>query len=209
MTAAHGPAGPDTPATPAPATPAPVGRAGDWVTRHSAPTTAARTAALVNVLAQDDPTPEAVAAVLRAYGEAHPVELTERDVARMRTAADLLREVFAAEHVDGAAAALDRLLREHAGPLRLTTHGGTGPWHPHLDRDDDAPWDEWLLASSCLALTVLVWNHQRPPGRTCASPTCRNVFVTQGPGPERRYCSRRCATRERVAAHRRRPGGPA
>ncbi|MGA5198423.1 CGNR zinc finger domain-containing protein [Streptomyces exfoliatus] len=29
------------------------------------------------------------------------------------------------------------------------------------------------------------------------------VFITPGSGPERRYCSRRCATRERVAAHRR------
>ena len=31
----------------------------------------------------------------------------------------------------------------------------------------------------------------------------QNAFITQGSGPERRYCSRRCATRERVAAHRR------
>ncbi|MFF3935248.1 CGNR zinc finger domain-containing protein [Streptomyces phaeofaciens] len=29
------------------------------------------------------------------------------------------------------------------------------------------------------------------------------MFVALGSGPERRYCSRRCATRERVAAHRR------
>ncbi|MGW5764750.1 CGNR zinc finger domain-containing protein, partial [Streptomyces tendae] len=53
----------------------------------------------------------------------------------------------------------------------------------------------------------LVWDRQRPPGRTCASGSCRNVFIAQGSGPERRYCSRRCATRERVAAHRRRADG--
>jgi predicted RNA-binding Zn ribbon-like protein len=104
---------------------------------------------------------------------------------------------------DEAAATLNRLLREHTGPLRLTSHGGSTPWHPHLDRDDNAPWDEWLLASSCMALTVLVRDRQCPPGRICASPTCQNAFITQGSGPERRYCSRRCATRERVAAHRR------
>ncbi|WP_143667318.1 CGNR zinc finger domain-containing protein, partial [Streptomyces sp. ms184] len=56
---------------------------------------------------------------------------------------------------------------------------------------------------SCLALTVLVWDRQRPPGRICASPSCPDVFINQGSGPDRRYCSRRCATRERVAAHRR------
>ncbi|MGW8767877.1 CGNR zinc finger domain-containing protein [Streptomyces sp. NPDC055815] len=175
----------------------------DWSTRHSVLATARRTAALVNALADDHPDPAEVAAVLRAYGETDAVDLTIRDVAGMGTAAALLRQVFAAEHVDDAAATLNRLLRDHTGPLRLTSHGGSTPWHPHLDHDDDAPWGEWLLASSCMALTVLVWDRQRPPGRICASAGCQNVFITLGSGPERRYCSRRCATRERVAAHRR------
>ncbi|MEU1328748.1 CGNR zinc finger domain-containing protein [Streptomyces sp. NPDC005865] len=157
---------------------------------------------MLNVLADEHPDPNAVADVLRAHGEADPIDLTERDIAELRKAAALLRQVFAAEHVDDAAAVLNGLLKDHAGPLRLTSHGGNSPWHPHLDHDDDAPWDEWLLASSCLALTVLLWDRQRPPGRICASASCQNVFITQGSGPERRYCSRRCATRERVAAHR-------
>ncbi|CAL9675186.1 hypothetical protein SUDANB15_07705 (plasmid) [Streptomyces sp. enrichment culture] len=175
----------------------------DWSTRHSVLTTARRTAALVNALADDRPAPADVADVLRAYGETDPIGITTHDIAGMRAAAALLRQVFAAEHADDAAAALNRLLKDHTGPLRLTSHGGSTPWHPHLDHDDDSPWDEWLLASSCMALAVLVWDRQRPPGRICASPSCRNVFITQGSGPERRYCSRRCATRERVAAHRR------
>ncbi|MFD7430394.1 CGNR zinc finger domain-containing protein [Streptomyces sp. NPDC059818] len=175
----------------------------DWSTRHSVLTTARRTAALINVLADDRPDPAGVADVLRAYGETDPIDLTSRDIAQMRTAASLLRPVFAAGHTDDAAAALDRLLTDHAEPLRLTSHSGSTPWHPHLDRQDNAPWGEWLIASSCMALTVLLWDHQRPPGRICASPTCQNAFITQGSGPERRYCSRRCATRERVAAHRR------
>lgn len=175
----------------------------DWSTRHSVLTTARRTAALINALAGDCHDPNGVADVLRDYGETDPIDLTTRDVAGMRAAAALLRQVFATEHADDAAATLNRLLHEHTGPLRLTSHGGSTPWHPHLDRDDNAPWDEWLLASSCMALTVLVWDRQRPPGRICASPSCQNVFITQGSGPERRYCSRRCATRVRVAAHRR------
>ncbi|MEV8632278.1 CGNR zinc finger domain-containing protein [Streptosporangium sp. NPDC051023] len=175
----------------------------DWSTRHSVLTIARRTAALINILADRCPDPADVADVLRAYGETDPIGLTTRDVAAMRAAAALLRPVFAAEHADDAAATLNRLLQDHTGPLRLTSHGGTTPWHPHLDHDDNASWDEWLLASSCMALTVLVWDRQRPPGRICASTSCQNVFITQGSGPERRYCSRRCATRERVAAHRR------
>ncbi|MFE2463190.1 CGNR zinc finger domain-containing protein [Streptomyces sp. NPDC059402] len=174
----------------------------DWSTRHSVLTTARRTAALINALADECPDPTDIADVLRAYGESDPIDLTPRDVAGMRAAAALLRQVFAAEHADEAAATLNRLLDDHTGPLRLTSHGGSTPWHPHLDHDDNAPWDEWLLASSCMALTVLVWDRQRPPGRICASISCHNVFIAQGSGPERRYCSRRCATRERVAAHR-------
>jgi hypothetical protein len=183
----------------------------DWSTRHSVLANARRTAALINVLTgngagtedQPPPHPNAAAEVLREYGELDPIEITPADITRMRATALLLREVFAAEHIDPAAAALNRLLLEHTGPLRLTSHHGSAPWHPHLDRHDDAPWDEWFLASSCLALTVLLWDRQRPPGGLCASPSCQNVYITQGPGPTRRYCSRRCATRERVAAHRR------
>jgi len=177
--------------------------ADDWFTRHSVLETARRTAALVNVPSGNRSDPGEVAGVLRDFGEADPIHLTAQDIAQMRAAADRLVEIFAAEHVDDVAAALNSLLRGQNGSLRLTSHGGRAPWHPHLDRDDDAPWGEWFLASSCLALTVLVWDHQRPPGAVCASPSCRNVFITHGRGPERRYCSRRCATRERVAAHRR------
>lgn len=175
----------------------------DWSTRHSVLATARRAAALVNALVVEHPGTREVASVLRDFGEAEPIDLTPDDVAGMREAAGLLREVFAAEHADTAAGALDRLLRERTGRLRLTSHGGTGPWHPHLDHDDEAPWEEWFLASSCMALTVLLWDSQRPPGGVCSSPGCRNVFLARGGGPDRRYCSRRCATRERVAAHRR------
>ncbi|MBV1945154.1 CGNR zinc finger domain-containing protein [Streptomyces sp. BV129] len=175
----------------------------DWSTRHSVLTTAQRTADLVNTLADGHPEPADVADVLRAYGESDPIDLSARDLTEMRAAAAGLREVFAAGDTDTAASALTRLLREHTGPLRLSSHDGTTPWHPHLDSADDAPWAEWFLASSCMALTVLVWDRQRPPGGICDSPSCTHVYIAQGSGPPRRYCSRRCATRERVAAHRR------
>ncbi|MFE9062365.1 CGNR zinc finger domain-containing protein [Streptomyces violaceusniger] len=181
----------------------------DRPTRLSVRDTARRTAALVNALtAEPSPDPRAIAGILLDHGEPGPVELTTGDVAGMRTAALRLREVFAAGHVDAAAGVLNRLLREGTGPLRLSSHDGRSLWHPHLDSDDEAPWGEWFLASSCMALTVLIWDGQRPPGGLCSSPGCGDVFLTVGSGPERRYCSRRCATRERVAAHRRAKAGP-
>ncbi|MER5972419.1 CGNR zinc finger domain-containing protein [Streptomyces sp. NPDC002055] len=183
----------------------------DWSARHSVRMNARRTAALVNALTAEEPTAggtaaevaAAVAGVLREYGETGSLEFSAGDLAELRTAAVMLRDVFVADGIEGAAAVLNRLLAHSQGPLRLTAHGGAGPWHPHLDSDDDAPWGEWFLASSCLALTVLVWDRQRAPGGVCASAGCHRVFVTEGSGPARRYCSRRCATRERVAAHRR------
>ncbi|MFI6587846.1 CGNR zinc finger domain-containing protein [Embleya sp. NPDC050493] len=190
----------------------------DRSTRHSVQAVARRTVALVNALTGDDPaaaratatdrvpatpSPAALADLLRAHGEPDPIDLSPADVTDLRAAAVLLRDVFAAEDVATAAAALNRLLRRGRGALRLTSHDGRSPWHPHLDSDDDAPWGEWFLASSCLALTILVWDRQRPPGGVCASGTCHHVFTNEGSGPPRRYCSRRCATRERVAAHRR------
>lgn len=175
----------------------------EWSTRHSVQAVARRTAALVNALSDEEPTPGVITELLREHGEVGSVDLSPSDVAEMRAAAVLLREVFAAAHVDVAASLLNRLLRQSLGTVRLTSHGGLTPWHPHLDSDDDAPWGEWFLASSCMALMVLIWDHQRPPGGLCASPSCRNVYLTQGSGLPRRYCSRRCATRERVASHRR------
>ncbi|GLF96307.1 CGNR zinc finger domain-containing protein [Streptomyces yaizuensis] len=170
--------------------------------RLSVRSAAGRTVALVNVLTGPDPSADAVAAVLREHGEKVPTALSPEELAGLRLSAAALRPVFAAGTVDAAAARLNELLALTAGPLRLTAHGGTTAWHPHLDRDDDAPWGEWLLASAALALTVLVWDRQRPPGGLCASSSCGQVFLVLGSGPERRYCSRRCATRERVAAHR-------
>ncbi|MCX5203399.1 CGNR zinc finger domain-containing protein [Streptomyces sp. NBC_00237] len=168
--------------------------------------TARRTVALINVLCEREEDASAltfVSELLLEHGELSPLDLTVADLADLRAAALQLREVFAATDADTAAATLNGLLSGAPGRLRLTSHDGASGWHPHLDSDDEAPWGEWFLASSTLALTVLLWDRQEPPGGLCASPPCPHVYLAHGSGPERRYCSRRCATRERVAAHRR------
>jgi predicted RNA-binding Zn ribbon-like protein len=146
--------------------------------------------------------PAALIAVLRKYGEPEPIEISATDLAELRQVALLLREVFAAGDADAAADRLNGLLAGRAHPPRLTTHGGTSGWHLHVDNDDDAPWAEWFLTSSCLALAVLLADRQAPPGGFCASPSCGKPFVNVGRGAARQYCSHRCGTRERVARHR-------
>lgn len=173
--------------------------------RLSSRTAARRTAAVINVLA-DDPTPGAIREVLLAHGEDESLTVTAADVEPLRRAARRLRPVFEAGDFDTATALLNRLLARHTQRLRLTAHGGSA-WHLHLDRDDDGPIGEWFLAAACLAMAVLIWDRQELPGGVCRAAGCAHVFLAVGSGPDQRYCSRRCATRERVAAHRARAAG--
>jgi predicted RNA-binding Zn ribbon-like protein len=144
----------------------------------------------------------ALIAVLRAHGEPEPIEISAADLVGLRQAAISLAEVFAAEDAAAAAGRINALLAGRAHPPRLTTHGGTSGWHLHVDGSDDAPWAEWFLASSCLALAVLLAERQAPPGGFCASPSCGRPFVNTGRGATRRFCSPACGTRERVARYR-------
>ena len=144
----------------------------------------------------------AVIEVLRKYGEPEPIEISAADLAGLRQAALGLREVFAAGDAGTAADRLNGLLASRARPPRLTSHGGTSGWHVHVDGDDDAPWADWFLTSSCLALAVLLAERQAAPAGLCAAPSCGRPFVNVGRGAVRRYCSAACGTRDRVARHR-------
>jgi CGNR zinc finger/Putative stress-induced transcription regulator len=167
---------------------------------------AARTAALTALLApRGEPAAvpaTAVAAVLRKHGEPEPITISRTDLADMQAVAARLHEVFAAPDAAAAARLLNAILADAAGPPRLSSHDGT-PWHLHLDSGDDAPWGEWFAASSAAALAELLASRQAPPGGLCAAAGCGRPFAHLGGGTPRRYCSARCATRERVAAHRR------
>ena len=145
---------------------------------------------------------DALIAALRAHGEPEPIQISDADLAGLRQAATDLREVFAADDAASAADRINALLGARAHPPRLTTHGGASGWHLHVDGSDDAPWAEWFLTSSCLALAVLLAERQAPPGGFCRSPACGRPFVNVGRGSARRYCSAACGTRERVARHR-------
>jgi hypothetical protein len=161
---------------------------------------AARRASRVEARPLDERT--RLIAVLRAYGEPGPIEISAADLSALRHAALDLRGVFAAGDVATAADRINALLAGRAHPPRLTTHGGESGWHLHVDSSDDAPWAEWFLTSSCLALAVLLAERQAPPAGLCESHSCGKPFVNIGRGAARRYCSPTCGTRERVAAHR-------
>lgn len=141
--------------------------------------------------------------ILRRHGEPEPITLTAKDISGMRRVARELWDVFAASSTEQAAEQLNAILARYAHAPRLSRHDATA-WHIHVDRHDDGPWTEWFAASSAMALATLLSERQTNPAGLCASPTCGRPFVDSGQGAPQRYCSPRCATRERVAAHRKR-----
>ncbi|MEV7413953.1 CGNR zinc finger domain-containing protein [Streptomyces sp. NPDC089919] len=150
---------------------------------------------------------EALAALLARHGE-HPADLTEAafsaaDAAELRAAAARMGALLAEPDADRAAAALNALFEECGARPRLTRHQGHA-WHLHVDRGEDAGWGEWFLASGALALAGILTEYGRVTWGTCAATGCGAYFLGTGPGSARRYCSTACASRERVAAHRRR-----
>lgn len=148
-----------------------------------------------------------IAELLLRHGEraadVRPDSLTDADATALRAAAARLTGVLVQTDPRRAAEALNELLAEHATAPRLTSHGGHA-WHLHVDSADDAPWAEWFLASSALALAQLLSERGRVAWGECAAAGCLTLFLDDGPGSPRRYCSSACATRARVAAHRQR-----
>ncbi|MFE2141635.1 CGNR zinc finger domain-containing protein, partial [Streptomyces sp. NPDC059456] len=102
-----------------------------------------------------------------------------------------------------AAEALNALFAQYAAPPRLTRHDGH-PWHLHVDRGESSGWGGWFLAAGALELSRLLTEYGRITWGACAAGGCGRFFLGTGPGSARRYCSPACATRARVAAHRRR-----
>ncbi|MFI7356528.1 CGNR zinc finger domain-containing protein [Streptomyces avidinii] len=148
-----------------------------------------------------------LAELLAGHGE-HPGDLTEEafseaGAAELRTAARRMAAVLGEVDEDRAAEALNALFEECGTRPRLTRHDGH-PWHLHVDRGEEAGWGDWFLASGALALAQLLTEYGRIAWGACAAAGCGRLFLATGPGSVRRYCSGGCATRARVAAHRRR-----
>ncbi|MFE5805224.1 CGNR zinc finger domain-containing protein [Streptomyces sp. NPDC056491] len=149
----------------------------------------------------------ALAELLAAHGE-RPEDLTEEafpeaGAVELRAAARRMAALLGESDEDRAAEALNALFEECGARPRLTRHDGH-PWHLHVDRGGEAGWGDWFLASGAFALAQLLTEYGRIAWGACAASGCGRFFLATGPGSARRYCTGGCATRARVAAHRRR-----
>lgn len=169
---------------------------------------AQRLVELVNAVQESpDLSRSELAELLVRHGE-RPEELTastftDADAADLRDAVQVMADVLAETDSDRVAHSLNTLLADHGAPPRLSCHDGH-PWHLHVDRGEDVGWDEWFLASSALVLAQVMTEYGRAAWGRCAASGCGGYFLGTGPGSPRRYCSTACASRARVAEHRRR-----
>lgn len=131
------------------------------------------------------------------HGEQEPVTVTEQEVTKAKALAERLRGVFGG---DEPAEIVNELLAAHVARPYLSNHDGH-PWHLHVSLPD-ADWAEDLAAIIALGLAVFAAGHGFEPLRRCAADGCVTVFADTSRNHTRRFCTTKCATRSRVAAHR-------
>jgi predicted RNA-binding Zn ribbon-like protein len=111
--------------------------------------------------------------------------------------------VTACEAGEGPAAVrmINTLLAETGAIPQIVAHDGRGP-HIHVSRPA-APMADRITAHLAMGLAELLVSGESGRLRTCASPTCRDVFLDESRNRSRRYCdSRTCGNRLHVAAYR-------
>ena len=147
------------------------------------------------------------AADVQAFGDRyafHGIASGPRDAARLRAHRDRLDAVaVACESGDDAAAIemLNALLAETGAIPQIVAHDGRGP-HIHVSRPA-APLSDRIAAHLAMGLAEVVVAGESQRVRSCASPSCRDVFVDLSRNRSRRYCdSRTCGNRLHVAAYR-------
>ena len=127
-----------------------------------------------------------------------------RDVSRLRGYRARLDAIAASCEAGDDEAAIDMLnaLLAQTGAIpQIVAHDGRGP-HIHVSRPA-APLADRIAAHLAMGLAELVVSGESQRVRSCASPTCREVFVDLSRNRSRRYCdSRTCGNRLHVAAYR-------
>jgi CGNR zinc finger/Putative stress-induced transcription regulator len=144
---------------------------------------------------------------VQAFGDRyafHGIAAAPRDVSRLRARRARLDAIAAhCESGDDEAAIemMNALLAETGAVPQIVAHDGRGP-HVHVS-SPVAPMADRIAAHLAMGLAELVVAGESRRVRSCASPTCREVFVDLSRNRSRRYCdSRTCGNRLHVAAYR-------
>jgi len=118
-----------------------------------------------------------------------------------RARLDAIVTVCEAGDTPAAVPMINALLAETGAIPQIVSHDGRGP-HIHVSRPA-APMADRITAHLAMGLAELLVSGESGRLRTCASPTCRDVFLDESRNRSRRYCdSRTCGNRLHVAAYR-------
>jgi CGNR zinc finger/Putative stress-induced transcription regulator len=146
-------------------------------------------------------------AAVQAFGDRyafHGKPAGPKDVPRLRghrARLDAIAVSCEAGDDDAAIGMLNALLAETGAVPQIVAHDGRGP-HVHVSRPA-APLADRIAAHLAMGLAELLVSGESERVRSCASPTCREVFVDLSRNRSRRYCdSRTCGNRLHVAAYR-------
>ncbi len=113
-----------------------------------------------------------------------------------------VRRVLATHDPREAAAALNALLATGAAPPELAELAD-GRWALRPSLEENAPAAAAFLSTAAFALATWLAERGRCAWGICAAEGCERAFVDEGRRAPQRFCSTACATRTRVAAHRR------
>ncbi|GAA1328519.1 hypothetical protein GCM10020360_06550 [Nonlabens tegetincola] len=124
------------------------------------------------------------------------------DEAALERAQRAIRLVYETSDEREAAELLNAMLAEHTGHAELAELSD-GRWalRPALSPAADAA--AALLHTAAFALGSWLAERGRCAWGSCAAEGCQNVFIDEGRRVPQRFCGGACATRTRVAAHRR------
>ncbi|MFH8220917.1 CGNR zinc finger domain-containing protein [Streptomyces sp. NPDC018057] len=147
-------------------------------------------------------TPEGLEAVVEAHG-GPPLRLTEPTAEEVHKAVATITGILDTQDVDSAAEAINALLDRYPARPRLVRLPERR-WSLHTQVPRDTEPAVWLLSTAALALALWLGDRGYCAWGRCAAPGCDRRFIDTGRRAPQRYCSTRCGTRVRVAAHRRR-----
>ena len=128
-------------------------------------------------------------------------EVTEADLHEVRALRSRLRKVFEAEDIGVAAQELNTVLADSSATPRVSLHHDVP--HLHFESMQATP-VRWLGATAAMGLSTLLCDNGMERFGVCDSNSCADVFIDTSRNKSRRRCSDTCATRENVAAYRKR-----
>lgn len=150
--------------------------------------------ALANLSADGAVTPQHLRDVLATY------VLTDIDVEAFVDLAEWVHAIIGAGDPVAQLRRLNDLLGRVPATPRIVEHDGQPPHMHYVTADGPAVLH--VGASFAMALATTLIDHGAQRFGQCAAPACRQVYVDRSRAGRQRFCSKTCATRVHVAAHR-------